>query len=87
MDKGNKKWDQNVTNNQTALVEDPNKGEPVTPCVNVYKENIQFDGSIDKLKLRIAVIGDLQNKELIEYTWLPTASMITLKYIFIVRCS
>ena len=26
------------------------------------------------------VIGDLQNKELVGYTWSPTASMIALKY-------
>ena len=38
------------------------------------------DGSIDKLKLRIVVRGDLQNKEIVGYTWSPTASMRTLKY-------
>ena len=38
------------------------------------------DGSLDKLKLRIVVRGDLQNKEMIEDTWSPTASMIALKY-------
>ena len=70
----------NLINNQTFLVEDLNKGEPVTPCMDVYKAKIQFDGSIDKLKLRIAVIEDLQNKELVGDTWSPTASMRTLKY-------
>ena len=40
----------------------------------------QSDGSIDKLKLIIVVIGDLQNKELVGYTRSPTASMRTLKY-------
>ena len=48
--------------------------------MDVYKAKIQYDGSIDKLKLRIAVIGDLQNKELVGDTWSPTASMRTLKY-------
>ena len=38
------------------------------------------DGSLDKLKLRIVVRGDLQNKEMIGDTWSPTASMRTLKY-------
>ena len=57
----------------------PNKGEPVNPCMDVYKEKIQSGGSLDKLKLRIMVIGDLHNKELVEYTWSPTASMRTLK--------
>ena len=41
---------------------------------------IQSYGSLDKLKLRIVVRGDLQNKEMIEYTWSPTASMRTLNY-------
>ena len=46
----------------------------------VYKANIQFDGSIYKLKLRIVVRGDLQNKEMVGDTWSSTASMRTLKY-------
>ena len=49
----------NLINNQTLLVEDQNEGEPVTPCMNVYKAKIQSDGSLDHLKLRIVVKGDL----------------------------
>ena len=52
----------NLINNQTFLVEDQDKDEPVTPCMDVYKAQIQFDGSLDKLKLRIMVRIDLQNK-------------------------
>ena len=52
----------NPINNQTYRVEDPNKGEPVTPCMDVYKAKIQYDGSLDNLKLRIVVRRDLQNK-------------------------
>ena len=37
-------------------------------------------GSLQKLKLRIVVRGDLQNKEMVGDTWSPTASMRTLKY-------
>ena len=48
--------------------------------MDVYKAKIQSDGSLDKLKLRIMVRGDLQNKELVGDTWSPTASMSTLKY-------
>ena len=44
------------------------------------KAKIQSDGSLDKLKLRIVVRGDLQNKEMVGDTWSPTASMSTLKY-------
>ena len=48
--------------------------------MDAYKAKIQSDGSLDKLKLRIVVRGDLQNKELVVDTWSPTASMRTLKY-------
>ena len=44
------------------------------------KKKIQSDGILDKLKLRIVVRGDLQNKEMIGDTWSPAASMRTLKY-------
>ena len=40
----------NLINNQTFLVQDPGKYEPVTPYMDVYKAQIQSDGSIDKLK-------------------------------------
>ena len=60
------------TNNQTFTIEYPKDGEPVTPCMDVYKAKIQSDGSLDKLKLRIVVRGDLQNKEMIGDTWSPT---------------
>ena len=70
----------NIINNQTFLIEDQNEGEPVTPCMNVYKAKIQSYGSLDKLKLRIVVRGDLQNKEMVGDTWSPTFSMSTLKY-------
>ena len=59
---------------------DLEKGEPVTPCMDVYKAKIQSDGSIDKLKLGVVVIWDLHHKEIIGYTWYPTASMSTINY-------
>ena len=48
--------------------------------MDVYKAKIQSDGSLDKLKLRIVVRGDLQNKEIVGDTWSPTASTRNLKY-------
>ena len=52
----------NIINNQNFLIEDQNEGEPVTPCMDVYTAKIKSDGSLDKLKLRIVVRGDQQNK-------------------------
>ena len=49
----------NIINNQKFLMDDPEKGYPVTPCIDVYKSNIQYNGSIYKLKLRNVVRGDL----------------------------
>ena len=54
----------NLINNQTFMTEDPKDGKPVTPCMDVYKAKIQSDGSLEKLKLRILVRGDLQNKKM-----------------------
>ena len=73
----------NIINNQTFLIEYQNEGEPVTPCMDVYKYKIQSDGSLDKFKLRIVVRGDLQNNEMVGDTWSPTASMRTLKYFLV----
>ena len=55
----------NLNNNQNFLIEDQNEGEPVNPCMDVYQGGIQSDGSLDKLKFRIVVRGDLQNKEMV----------------------
>ena len=56
----------NLINNQNFLVQGLEKGETVTPCMDVYKAKIKSDGSLDKLKLRVVVIGDLQNKYILE---------------------
>ena len=51
----------------------------MTTCMDVYKEKTQSYGKFEKLKQRIVARGDLQNKELVGYTWSPTASTRTLK--------
>ena len=38
---------------------------------------------MDKLKLRIVVRGDFQNREMVGDTWSPTASMRNLKYFLV----
>ena len=52
----------NLIDDHNFLIEDPEKYEPVTPCMDVYKARIKSDGSLDKLKLIILVRGYLQNK-------------------------
>ena len=52
----------NIVNNHTFLVKEPEKGEPMTPSMYVYETKIQFDGSLDKLKLIIVVRRYMRNK-------------------------
>ena len=72
---------QNLINNQTFLMGDPEKGNPTTPCMGVYKSNIQSDGSLDKLKLIILVKGDLHNKWMIGDTLDTTESRRNLTHL------
>ena len=51
-----------IINNQNCLVLDPENGQSVTQNMDDYKSKIQSDGILDKLKLIIVVIGDLQNR-------------------------
>ena len=64
-------------------MEDPENRDPVIPCMYLYKWNIQSDDSLDKLKSRIVVRGDFQNKSMLGYTWAPTSEMRTLKYFLV----
>jgi hypothetical protein len=47
--------------------------------METFKVKILSDGSLDKLKTRIVVRGDLQSKTLSEDKWSPTASFWALK--------
>ena len=60
-------------------MDEPKKGYPVKPCMDVYKVKVKSYGSLEKLKLRTLVSGDFHNKEMIGYTWYPTALMSNLK--------
>ena len=53
--KATQKEIKNIINNKTFLFQEPEYGEPVTPCMDFYKDKIQSNGSLDKLKLRILV--------------------------------
>ena len=39
----------NLIKNQTLIVQDPGRSEPVTPYMDVFKSKIQSNGSLDKL--------------------------------------
>jgi DNA primase len=51
-----------------------NPSETITPMKEIFKVKMMSDGSLDKLKTRMVVRGDLQNGTLAEDKWSPTAS-------------
>ena len=57
--KSNLKEIKNLIKNQNVLAQDPEESEIVTPCMDVYKSKIQWDGSLEKLKSIILVRGDI----------------------------
>ena len=61
-------------------MDEPEKVEPKTPCMDVYKATIQSYGILDELKVIIVVRGYLHIKDLIGDTCSLTASRRTLKY-------
>jgi hypothetical protein len=54
-------------------------GEISTPVMETFKVKVRSDGSLDKLKCRLVVRGDLQDKNIAEDKWSPTASFCSLK--------
>jgi len=68
-----------LIDNNTFVLDTPNKGESVTPIMETFHVKILSDGTLDKLKTRIVVRGDLQSKTLSEDKWSPTASFRALK--------
>ncbi len=63
----------------TFSIEQPQPGEPVVPTMETNKVKLKSDGSLDKLKCRIVVRGDLQNKQDLEDKWSPTTSFRAMK--------
>ena len=57
----------NLINNNNFLVDEPENVEPATPCMDVYKANIQYIVSLDKSKLIIMVRGYLKNMSTFKY--------------------
>jgi hypothetical protein len=53
--------------------------ETSTPVMEIFKVKVKSDGSLDKLKTRLVVRGDLQDKHITEDKWSPTASFQSLK--------
>jgi hypothetical protein len=63
----------------TLSIEKMLPGEVAIPTMETNRVKLLSDGTLDKLKNRIVVRGDLQNKQSLEDKWSPTASFRSLK--------
>jgi transposase InsO family protein len=63
----------------TFSIEPMLAGETAVPTMETNRVKLLSDGTLDKLKTRIVVRGDLQNKQFLEDKWSPTASFRSLK--------
>jgi hypothetical protein len=63
----------------TFVQNTPKNGEISTPVMETIKVKVKSDGSLDKLKCRLVVRRDLQDKNITEDKWSPTASFCSLK--------
>lgn len=66
-------------NAQTFILDSMRGDEVSTPVMEIFKMKIKSKGTLDKLKPRIVVCGDLQGKATTEDKWSPTASFWSLK--------
>jgi len=63
----------------TFVFDEMKEGETSTPKMEIFKVKMKSDGSLNKLKTRLVLRGDLQNGQLLENKWSPTASFGSLK--------
>jgi hypothetical protein len=55
------------------------EGEIRILVIETFEVKVKSDGSLDKLKARLVVQGDLQDNNITEDKWSPTASFRSLK--------
>jgi dephospho-CoA kinase len=79
MAKGVQEGNKKLVDSGTFARDTMNEGETSTPVMETFKVKVKSDGSLDKLKMRLVVCGDLQDKNIAEDKWSPTASFRSLK--------
>jgi len=70
----------------TFSIEPANFDDKIIPTMETNRVKIASDGTLDKLKVRIVVRGDLQSDMDTEDKWSPTASFRALK-MFLANCA
>jgi hypothetical protein len=68
-----------LTDSNTFSVKDKEKNKVSMPVMETFKVKIKSDGSLDKLKTRLVVRGNLQDKNITEDKWSPSALFRCLK--------
>jgi len=68
-----------LVDSKTFEADNLQDGETSTPVMEIFKVKFNGDGSLHKLKTRLVVRGDLQDKRIMEGKWSPTASFRSLK--------
>ena len=63
----------NLIENGTFILENPGPDDQVIPTQVVFKAKIAANGSLDKLKCRMVVRGDMMKNKDYGDTWTPTA--------------
>ena len=70
----------------TFSIEPANEGDKIIPTMETNRVKIASDGTLEKLKVRVVVRGDLQSDMDTEDKWSPTASFRALK-MFLANCA
>jgi hypothetical protein len=68
-----------LVNSRTFVTDNLQPGEVSTLIMEIFKVKVKSNGSLDKLKSRLVVRSDHQDKNITEDKWLPTASFRSLK--------
>ena len=68
-----------VDNDTFDLTVLPEPDEQVVPTTDLFRAKLKSDGTIDKLKVRIAARGDLDKGSVTENNWAPLASLRLVK--------
>jgi uncharacterized protein (DUF2342 family) len=61
-----KKEFKTLVDSGTFVFDEMKDGDTSTPTMEIFKVNMKSNGSLDKLKMRLVMHGDIQNGQLLE---------------------
>jgi hypothetical protein len=75
-----------LVNSNTFQEDTLHPGESSMPVMEIFKVKVKSNGLLDKLKTRLVVRGDLQDKNITKDKWSPSASFYSLKMFLAHTC-